>query len=79
MASTFKVGLLGLAITLIIAFSLNNQYSDDGLRVTGYEQNEYSENSCGNGILPENVPCENVDNNAKGEKNIITIEGIVFP
>lgn len=33
----------------------------------------------GNGILPESIPCKNVDNDAKGEKNIVNIEGIVFP
>ena len=84
MTNTFKVGLLGLTITLLVVFSLNGDYSpssSSSLQATGYEQNsdKYSENSCGNGILPESIPCKNVDNDAKGEKNIVNIEGIVFP
>ena len=84
MTNTFKVGLLGLIIILLVVFSLNGDYSpssSSSLQATGYEQNsdKYSENSCGNGILPESIPCKNVDNDAKGEKNIVNIEGIVFP
>jgi hypothetical protein len=84
MMNTFKVGLLALTITLLAVFSLNGEYSpssSNSLQATDYEQNsdKYSENSCGNGILPESVPCKNVDNDAKGEKNIVNIEGIVFP
>ncbi|MGB7633322.1 MAG: hypothetical protein WBL68_06325 [Nitrososphaeraceae archaeon] len=84
MTNTFKVGLLGLTIILLVVFSLNGDYSpssSSSLQATGYEQNsnKYSENSCGNGILPESIPCKNVDNDAKGEKNIVNIEGIVFP
>ena len=83
MTNTFKVGLLALTITLLAVFSLSGEYSlsSNSLQATDYEQNsdKYSENSCGNGILPESVPCKNVDNDAKGEKNIVNIEGIVFP
>lgn len=83
MMNTLKVGLLSLTITLLAVFSLNVEYSpsSSNLQATGYEQNsdKYSENSCGNGILPESIPCKNVDNDAKGEKNIVNIEGIVFP
>ena len=84
MTNAFKVGLLGLIIILLVVFSLNGDYSpssSSSLQATGYEQNsnKYSENSCGNGILPESIPCKNVDNDAKGEKNIVDIEGIVFP
>ncbi|MGB8085603.1 MAG: hypothetical protein WCF07_04885, partial [Nitrososphaeraceae archaeon] len=71
-----------LTIILLAVFSLNGEYSpSSSLQATGYEQNsnKYSENSCGNGILPESIPCKNVDNDAKGEKNIVNIEGIVFP
>jgi hypothetical protein len=79
--TAFMVGLLGLAITMIVIFSQANQFSADSFRVSGYEQNndEYSENSCGNGILPENIPCKNADSEAKGDKNIVNIEGIIFP
>jgi hypothetical protein len=83
MRNTYKVGLLGLTITVLAVFSLNSEYSpsNSSLQAAGYEQSsdKYSENSCGNGILPENIPCKNVDNGAKGEKNIVNIEGIVFP
>jgi hypothetical protein len=82
MMSTFKVELLGLTIILLAVFSLNSEYSpSSSLQATGYEQNsdKNSENSCGNGILPESIPCKNVDNDAKGEKNIVNIEGIIFP
>lgn len=72
MMNTFKVGLLALTITLLAVFSLSGEYSlsSNSLQATDYEQNsdKYSENSCGNGILPESVPCKNVDNDAKGEK-----------
>ena len=80
-ANTFILGLLGFAIMMIVIFSPDSQFSAGSLRVVGYEQNneESTENSCGNGILPENIPCENVDNNAKGDKNIVNIEGIIFP
>ena len=84
MMNTLKVGLLSLTITLLALFFLNGEYSPSStssLQATGYQQNsdKYSENSCGNGILPESIPCKNVDNDAKGEKNIVNIEGIVFP
>lgn len=85
MTNAFKVGLLGLTIILLAVFSLNGDYSpsfsSSSLQATGYEQNsdKHSENTCGNGILPESIPCKNVDNDAKGEKNIVDIEGIVFP
>ena len=82
MINTFIVSaLLGFAITMILIFSQANQFSADSFRVSGYEQNndDYSENSCGNGILPENIPCKNAESNAKGDKNIVNIEGIIFP
>jgi hypothetical protein len=82
MINNFVVGFfLTLAITVIAALSLSDQYSTESLNVAGYEQNseEYAENACGNGILPKNIPCTNVDNRAKGDKNIVNIEGIVFP
>jgi hypothetical protein len=81
MVHTFMAGKLGLAITMVIAFSSSSEYSADSVRVAGYEQinDEYAENSCGNGILPESIPCKNVESTAKGDKNIVNIEGIVFP
>ena len=82
MINNFVVGFfLALAITIIAALSLSGQYSTESLNVAGYEQNseESAENACGNGILPKNIPCSNVDNRAKGDKNIVNIEGIVFP
>ncbi|MGA7370106.1 MAG: hypothetical protein WBX01_13330 [Nitrososphaeraceae archaeon] len=81
MENGFKMGLLGLIITVLGVFTLNGEFSPTGLQGTGYEQNndEHSEYSCGNGILPEKIPCKNLDNNAKGEKNNVNIEGIVFP
>lgn len=81
MVNIFTVGLLSLTITMIVAFSPGSEYSTDIVLVAGYEQNndKYAENSCGNGILPESIPCKNVDSNAKGDKNIVNIEGIIFP
>jgi hypothetical protein len=82
MINTFIISaLLGFAITMILIFSQDSQFSADTLQVSGYEQNndEYTKNSCGNGILPENIPCKNAESNAKGDKNIVNIEGIIFP
>lgn len=81
MVNTFIVGLLGLIIAVIVVFSLSDLYPADTLRVAGYEQNinEHTESSCGNGILPENIPCANVDSIAKGDENRVNIEGIIFP
>ncbi|HET6640703.1 MAG TPA: hypothetical protein VFG77_03770 [Nitrososphaeraceae archaeon] len=82
MINTFIVSaLLGFAITMILIFSQDSQFSTDTVQVSGYEQNtdEYTKNSCGNGILPENIPCKNAESNAKGDKNIVNIEGIIFP
>jgi len=78
MENAFKVGLLGLTITVLGVFTLNDESSPTSLQGAGYKQNndEHSENSCGNGILPENIPCKNL---AKGEKNNVNIKGIVFP
>ena len=79
--NTFMVGLLGLAITMIVIFSQDSQFSADSFQASGYKQNNeaYSENSCGNGILSESIPCKNADSKAKGDKNIVNIEGIIFP
>jgi hypothetical protein len=81
MINYFVVGFLALTITMLVGLSLSGQYFTDSLKVVGYEQNskEYTENACGNWILPESIPCSNVDNHAKGDKNIVNIEGIVFP
>ena len=81
MINTFIVGLLGFAITIIFIFPQDSQFFADSLRASGYEQNnnEYTENSCGNGILPETIPCKNIDSKAKGDKNVVNIEGIIFP
>jgi hypothetical protein len=87
MMSTFIIGMSALIIAVIVVFSVSDLYSADPLRVAGYEQNnnnnsnEHNENSCGNGILPENIPCANVDSDAKGNENRvnINIEGIIFP
>jgi hypothetical protein len=83
MMSTFIVGMSVLIIAVIVVFSVSDLYSADTLRVAGYEQNnnsnEHNENSCGNGILPENIPCANVDSDAKGDENRVNIEGIIFP
>jgi hypothetical protein len=82
MINTFIVAiLLGFAITMIPIFSQDSQFSADTVQVSGYEQNndEYTKNSCGNGILPENIPCKNAESNAKGDKNIVNVEGIIFP
>lgn len=82
--STFIVGMSALIIAVIVVFSVSDLYSADTLRVAGYEQNnnnsnKHNENSCGNGILPENIPCANVDSDAKGDENRVNIEGIIFP
>jgi hypothetical protein len=81
MVNTFIVGLLGLIIAVIVVSSLSDLYPANTLRVAGYERNnnEHPESSCGNGILPENIPCTNVDSTAKGDENIVNIEGIIFP
>lgn len=84
MMSTFIVGMSVLIIAVIVVFSVSDSYSAETLRVAGYEQNnnnsnEHNENSCGNGILPENIPCANVDSDAKGDENRVNIEGIIFP
>jgi hypothetical protein len=82
MINTFNIAvLLGFAITMILIFSEGSQFSANTVQVSGYEQNNdvYTKNSCGNGILPENIPCTNAENNAKGDKNIVDIEGIIFP
>lgn len=83
--STFIVGMSALIIAVIVVFSVSDLYSADTLRVAGYEQNnnnnsnEHNENSCGNGILPENIPCANVDSDTKGDENRVHTEGIIFP
>jgi len=53
----------------------------NSLLAQGYERTGglYAENSCGNGILPENVPCINAGSNAEGDENRVNLEGIVFP
>jgi hypothetical protein len=82
MINTFIVSaLLEFAITMILIFSPESQFSADTVQVSGYEQNnnEYTKNSCGNGILPENIPCKNAESNPQGDKNIVNIEGIIFP
>jgi hypothetical protein len=82
MINTFIIAvLLGFAITMILIFPEDSQFSANTVQVSGYEQNndEYTKNSCGNGILPENIPCKNAESNAKGDKNIVNIEGIIFP
>jgi hypothetical protein len=81
MVNTFIVGLLGLIIAVIVVFSISDLYPADTLHVAGYERNnnEHTETSCGNGVLPENIPCANVDSTAKGDENRVNIEGIIFP
>ena len=55
---------MGIALGVIVVFSLDNQFSVDNLRVAGYKQNndgytgiqlllQAYTNSCGNGILLE--------------------------
>ncbi len=73
--------LTGLVLALTLIFSINGIFVPNSLLAQGYERTGglYAENSCGNGILPENVPCINAGSNAEGDENRINLEGIVFP
>ena len=73
--------LTGLVLALTLMLSINGIFVPNSLLAQGYERTagSYAENSCGNGILPENVPCINAGSNAEGDKNRVNLEGIVFP
>lgn len=71
----------GLGIIMIVMFFMNDILLPNSLRATGYEKTEgaYVDNSCGNGILPENISCANSGIGSEGDENIVRLEGIVFP
>ena len=73
--------LTGLVLALTLMLSINGTFVPNSLLAQGYERTGglYTENSCGNGILPENVPCINAGSNAEGDENRVNLEGIVFP
>jgi len=62
--------LTGLVLALTLMLSINGISVPNSLLAQGYERTGglYAENSCGNGILPENVPCINAGSNAEGDE-----------
>lgn len=73
--------LVGLGIIMTVLFPTREIFWQNNTLAAGYDKNEGSdpENSCGNGILPENIPCTNAGSEVVGDKNTVRLDGIVFP
>lgn len=73
-----------IAIVAVIAATLvgTSVVAADSAYATKYEKNQATSqaNACGNGELPLNVGCQNVDSQIQGDENVVSLGAAqVFP
>ena len=64
-----------IAIVAVIAATLVGTTAITADTALAYEKNQAisQANSCGNGELPLNVGCQNIDSQIQGEENVVSI------
>jgi hypothetical protein len=73
-----------IAIVAVIAAILvgTTVIAADSAYATKYDKNQATSqaNACGNGELPLNIGCQNVDSQVQGEENVVSLGAAqVFP
>ena len=73
-----------IAIVAVIAATLvgTTVIAADSAYATKYDKNQATSqaNACGNGELPLNIGCQNVDSQVQGEENVVSLGAAqVFP
>ena len=73
-----------IAIVAVIAATLvgTTLIAADSAYATKYDKNQATSqaNACGNGELPLNIGCQNVDSQVQGEENVVSLGAAqVFP
>ena len=68
--------IVAMAVMLIgaTAFATDSAFAD---KKKHYDKNQATSqaNACGNGKLPLNVFCQNIDSQVQGEENAVAIDG----
>jgi hypothetical protein len=71
----FIVAVMAAALVGATAFSTDSAFADGKKH---YEKNQAisQTNACGNGELPLNVFCQNIDSQVQGEENAVALDGV---
>jgi hypothetical protein len=77
MNTKYMVVVAAMAIMLIgaTAFATNSAFADGKKKHKEYNQATSQANACGNGELPLNVFCQNIESQVQGEENAVAIDG----
>ncbi|HYZ58642.1 MAG TPA: hypothetical protein VE544_03215, partial [Nitrososphaeraceae archaeon] len=81
--SSYQMNIKYIAIVAVIAATLvgTTAITADSAFATKYDKNQAvsQANACGNGELPLNVFCQNIDSQVQGEENAVAIDGTQGP
>ena len=81
--SFYQMYIKYIAIVAVIAATLvgTTAITADSAFATKYDKNQAvsQANACGNGELPLNVFCQNIDSQVQGEENAVAIDGTQGP
>lgn len=77
MKTKYLVMVAAMAVMLIGATALSTADSAFAGKKKGYEKSQATSqaNACGNGELPHNVFCQNLNSQIQGDENAVTILG----
>jgi hypothetical protein len=68
-------GLAVVAIAVVAAMLVASLVGTNTVFAGGYEKNQATSqaNACGNGELPLNVGCQNIDSQVQGDENAVSV------
>ncbi|MPZ07620.1 MAG: hypothetical protein GEU26_14590 [Nitrososphaeraceae archaeon] len=78
MNTKYMVIVAAMAVMLIGATALSTTDSAFADKKKHYDKNQAisQANACGNGKLPLNVFCQNIDSQVQGEENAVALDGV---
>ncbi len=64
-----------VAISVVAAMLVAHLVGTNTVFAGGYEKNQATSqaNACGNGELPSNVGCQNIDSQVQGDENAVSV------
>jgi uncharacterized membrane protein len=74
-SKTLSIAVIAAVATMLIATSAVATQDAFAGKKREYNQATAQVNDCGNGKLPLNVFCQNVDSQVQGEENVVTQSG----
>jgi hypothetical protein len=77
MNTKYMVVVAAMAVMLIgaTAFATDSAFADGKKKHKEYNQATSQANACGNGELPLNVFCQNIESQVQGDENAVAIDG----